>query len=555
MRIVRHRIISIVVFLILWVVLPLAIAVGQTYADYVAEQDNVILHWKLDETGTLTTAADAVNSNHGTYNNTSHLTGGEAGLINEGTCVDWDGGGEADGGTVTIADGSGTLFSETALSIEFITDNCAASGPLGFVDKDGQSGFTIKRVNATWMAMYVGTSNKYGYYILESGWADRQHWLWVFDSAESGSDTLKLYLNGSEVTLTYGIDPDTMPANTEDLVVGLSQALYEYDGLLDEVVIYDDARTAEEALESYYAGLGDFNGFDDPGIPIAILNSGDMYGDFSQEANAGWLETTDSGDHTTLVGYVTASGDSLYAVIVEDGSGYEAWGWIRADNGAEVLGNEVLDNISFEDWTVGEPDDWSSIGFNETTRILSQEDVDDPTGVDPNSGTYMAKMEYASGQGDAGYLYSDNGSTLTIGACYKIEAYYNIYAIDSWVRFYGIWGMEDFATDQWTETTSGWELASAYNTATSTSNRLIAHMISTNDDTIWYVDDFSQKRVTSAGIGISAEQDGTSPGEWNIIDSSFDYNDITEIRVYYAAAEESHYNVIWFGHNFCAGCH
>lgn len=113
--------------------------------------------------------------------------------------------------------------------------------------------------------VYVATAasdpgNTYGLYgsdvIGTSAW---HHIAIVYDGAGSGnSGRLKLYVDGSEITLTY---TGTIPASLRDdagplHIGGLDGFGGYWDGRIDEVAYFDDALTADEVSWLYNAGAG-----------------------------------------------------------------------------------------------------------------------------------------------------------------------------------------------------------------------------------------------------------------------------------------------------------
>ncbi len=201
-------------------------------------------HWMLDETSGLT-AVDSV--------------GGHDGVVTAGT---WIPGGIVDGALELNGTGNIRVPHDNQL---ILTDAFTMSA---WVKADTIFGYhTIINKGTTgnnqdyWFGVWnnwltVGFYTGGGFQIVEAqmvGWnpAQATHLAATFGNA---SDTIQLYWDGSLLhtgTMTY--EP---PAGTEDLIIGRSQLGEYWDGVLDDVRIYDSVLPASEITDLFTAGSG-----------------------------------------------------------------------------------------------------------------------------------------------------------------------------------------------------------------------------------------------------------------------------------------------------------
>lgn len=111
------------------------------------------------------------------------------------------------------------------------------------------------------MAILANGANTYGYtnenLISTGAW---HHVVLVFDGTQSGnSNRLKVFVNGSQRTLTFSGTIPSTTANTPELVIGIDtpSPAYFFDGLIDEVRVSNVARSAAWIAFAYLSDKGD----------------------------------------------------------------------------------------------------------------------------------------------------------------------------------------------------------------------------------------------------------------------------------------------------------
>ncbi|MBR9676849.1 hypothetical protein GOV04_01805, partial [Candidatus Woesearchaeota archaeon] len=115
-------------------------------------------------------------------------------------------------------------------------------------------------------ALFTRNSNEYGFQVISSGGATWGYSTdtyidntWAYVVATYNTTDYKFYINGVEKTITWGAGPFTgnIVTDTDDLHIGwwgpnAGSARY-FDGLIDEVMLFSRALTAQEINASYNA--------------------------------------------------------------------------------------------------------------------------------------------------------------------------------------------------------------------------------------------------------------------------------------------------------------
>ena len=88
----------------------------------------------------------------------------------------------------------------------------------------------------------------------------------VFDGSLANNSRLKIYINGRLITTTStAAVPATLPTNTANFILGLYGANQAWNGLLDDMRLYNRALTAKEIWQSYT-------------MPSPLVRSPEVYG-------------------------------------------------------------------------------------------------------------------------------------------------------------------------------------------------------------------------------------------------------------------------------------
>ncbi|GAF84680.1 unnamed protein product, partial [marine sediment metagenome] len=208
---------------------------------------NLVAWWKLDETSG-TTALDSVGTNDGTLNDMSG-TEWTAGI--KGGALRFDG--SAD--DVRCDDGDGFMrdaFSVRSFALWVNADT--TTGARELIDEGGGTQGLAVRINNDFLEAAVVSGGTQ--FILSTPYAYVGEWHHVAVVYDSGA--FELYLDGSPVESVSTVASYTTVAN-HDNNGGLGQRLAadafgassnnNFDGLLDDFRMYDDALTATEVLD------------------------------------------------------------------------------------------------------------------------------------------------------------------------------------------------------------------------------------------------------------------------------------------------------------------
>jgi hypothetical protein len=124
-----------------------------------------------------------------------------------------------------------------------------------------------------------------------------EHWVMVYDGTKSDNPgRLKLYLNGVEQSLTYSGSILTPTCSNDNHVeIGVDSDLGAgsfWNGLIDEVRIYDRALSASEVQQLYQAGASRMKANTSPAVSVSSGKS-ELVGYWSFDgANTNWTSAT-----------------------------------------------------------------------------------------------------------------------------------------------------------------------------------------------------------------------------------------------------------------------
>ena len=211
----------------------------------------MVSRWKLDE-GSGTEAKDSWGTNHGTLNNFNFNS--TSGWANESECVS---------GKCLRFDGSNDYVSIQNSSDLDITENITISAWIK-PDIYGQSDYHIVLKGEADYSWFFGTaSNKVAmlvgkaagrWNVVLTGGTLVDGWNHIIGMYESGKGLAAIYLNGIFVKDLAGTIEECKSPN--GFRMGLqSSDNYTFDGLIDDVRIYNAALSSSQIKQNYIAGL------------------------------------------------------------------------------------------------------------------------------------------------------------------------------------------------------------------------------------------------------------------------------------------------------------
>jgi len=302
----------------------------------------------------------------------------------------------------------------------------------------------------------------------------------------------------------------------------------------ESAVYFDAIRVGNDGMIGEYPTPINFN---NPGRALHTISDSNWYLDRGTDEEYSFLDSSNKSNRELIRSYVSDS--STYAVIVSDGTG-ELWGYIKGVQ-TETLGDEVLTDPGFEDWAevgptdpAGDLEEWEENNINETTRQLSRSNTTLAPGT---TGSWAAKIEHIDNTVDpqASRVRETVGSgRTTIGGRYRMVFRYNIISLEDDFGNQAVW-LVCFTNASWaiikritlTSATDGWETSIVGATVQQSVVYPGVEVISSTEDGVVYVDDWSLKRIlASNGVSICSRPDGSGEGAWNAVDQggTFDPN-------------------------------
>ena len=161
---------------------------------------------------------------------------------------------------------------------------------------------------------------------------DANTWTHVAVTVDA-SDKQKLYIDGSYSG--YQTNAGSSPANAGKLYIGYRGDAYRFDGMMDEVRIWNDVRTATEISDNYKTPLSGSE---------ANLVAYYKFDDNLNDSSGNNLHGTASGDIGTYSESTAAAGDPL--VFDLDGDGVELLG-LDAGVTFDLFGSPVRENTGW----------------------------------------------------------------------------------------------------------------------------------------------------------------------------------------------------------------
>lgn len=228
--------------------------------------DGLISYWKMDESSAgagAVTRNDSHGTNHLTDNNT---TASGTGILNNGADLE-----ASNSEYFNRAAQTWGVANEWSWSL-WVKPESFAGNPRVLFLSSGTSGSSFYN-NVTFGfstggVIFLNTYNSTGGAIKETTYGTFSTATWYHICFTWDGTNLKLYVNGSEVTLTYVTNNSgTMTDTSRAWFIGATNAgTAPYDGLLDEVGVWSRAVTSGEVTTLYGAGTP-------PAYPFATLVS------------------------------------------------------------------------------------------------------------------------------------------------------------------------------------------------------------------------------------------------------------------------------------------
>ncbi len=333
--------------IILMVVLVLALALPMAAVG--ASNGSIVGLWHFDEGSGASTVADS--SGNGNTGTVIGATTGVAGMFDQALSFD------GDGDYVEVADDD-SLDITTAITIEAWINPTTLGGWKYIVSK--RSGTVANygfRLNGQTVEFYYRGSTGWQVWESTSNVVSTGSWQHVAVSFTFGSgSSVALYVDGVPVSgsWTYGNGTESATADTNPVRIGALYPGYllEFDGLIDEVRIWDVALSEDDIWDSYSLRdveitkkltevawdsitiQGDEDGI--PGVPIVPIET---------EVTFTMVVDVDNGSLLTMDDVVVKDnlGGDLMLVSTDDGDSdlFDGWGELSSD--AEKKNNAVTE--------------------------------------------------------------------------------------------------------------------------------------------------------------------------------------------------------------------
>jgi len=299
-----------------------------------------IAHWSFDE-GYGQTTNDSVGSNDGTLGADSGSSTDdptwitpESGNCKNNGCLSFDG----DSDIVQIPETTSIDFGGNSNSlVAWFKISTTSSGSIISKEADGSGKYPLRLfTNASGYAcvsMYDGT-----YSPSTCGNTNLNDGLWhhIAGMRDVASDTIYLYIDGQYISSTNDTTTGTT-ANNDNVVIGNGGnggSQYGFNGLIDEVKIYNFALTSEQVKYDYNAGAGVVLGRDQEANDI-IDGAGDppvAEWKFDEKTGTSAYDTSGNGNTGTISGATWKSSNSCHEGGCLEFDGYGDGTTIPASN-------------------------------------------------------------------------------------------------------------------------------------------------------------------------------------------------------------------------------
>ncbi|MFA6897000.1 MAG: LamG domain-containing protein [Patescibacteria group bacterium] len=336
-------------------------------------QKKPVLEMKFDE-GSGTVAHDeSFNHNDGTISGATWTTGKNGGALAFDGVDDY-----VDAGNGSSLNNTGTSFTvESWFYTPTDLSNQANTYPV-FVNKSDWAN------NAGWALQYdknigriiLNAKNASGWIGMYSARTSFPAGWYHFVGAFYSDGTQKLYINGSLDNTGYGFPAN---ANGADLIIGNN-----FNGSIDNVRIYNYARTADEVLSDYNDGMAAHLGKNNQDLNRGLVGHWDMEEGSGQTV----YDKSGNGNNGTLGANTAVAADDPVFASGHDSSGENGTGlnldgqynFVKIDNGGGdfnlsprlSFGMWVkFDNFNQRQFLVSNGDDWSSGSYSGFQFLLN----------------------------------------------------------------------------------------------------------------------------------------------------------------------------------------
>jgi hypothetical protein len=210
---------------------------------------NLVSEWKLDE-GTGTTTHDSWGTNNGTLtNNPTWVTSGCV----SGNCLSFDGTDDY----VDCGNGSSLNISDNTITISAWAKRSTLSSTQRIVHKGGQ-GNVFLDYNLTFGAanvVYFGankTTSTINSVSTTNTFISTSAWYYIVGTWDGSS--YKIYINGTSEVV--GVAEAVTNTNNNNFQIGQrNDNQQRFNGLIDDVKIYNQALSTSEIKQNYYSGI------------------------------------------------------------------------------------------------------------------------------------------------------------------------------------------------------------------------------------------------------------------------------------------------------------
>ena len=320
-----------------------------TYEDYV-KLDSPLGYWKLDETAGTTAIDSSGNSYDGIYTNSPVL--GLQGINSEGSAVDFDGDNDyVELGNIDAADPLALAGSSFTLEA-WIKPDLTGDTYQRIIDKTtggaGAGGYAMALSPGGRLFLYIDGNQ----FQTDVGVVYPGIWQHVIVTNNTETSSYQFYLNGSAINGTLVTAPyQSPPAVTSNMRLGTwnHSDAREYNGLLDEVAVYDYTLTPAQVQQHYAVITNSTN----VGPTLAANLPLDVTEGTSGSITSSLLAATDPDDTPADLTYTVSAGPDQGQLEFSDAPGVAITQFTQADidNGRVVYvhnGSEPPPTDSFD---------------------------------------------------------------------------------------------------------------------------------------------------------------------------------------------------------------